>query len=66
MVKLDLLKEWLLSVEECQLCELLAITSEDLVSRFEDVIISRRRILEMEMEVLDSSMEEDELDFDDE
>lgn len=53
-------------MEECQLCELLAITSEDLVSRFEDVIISRRRILEMEMEVLDSSMEEDELDFDDE
>jgi len=64
MVRLDALKEWLLTVDETQLCELLDITAEDLVNRFEDIIIARRRLIEKEMEVLDSFIEE-ELDFED-
>lgn len=65
MVRLDALKEWLLTVDETQLCELLDITAEDLVNRFEDIIIARRRLIEKEMEVLDSFIEDTELDFED-
>lgn len=62
MVHLDKLKEWLIQLDEPMLCELLDISSEDLIYRFEDLILLRKKLIEREMEVLDSSVEE-ELDF---
>ena len=63
MAHLDLLKEWLKTLDETQLCELLDVASEDIIERFSDLIYKRRKYIEKEMEILDSS-EEEELDFD--
>lgn len=63
-MKLDAVKEWLRQLDEVQVCELLDISSEDLIDRCEDLIILRRKYIEREMEILDSSTEEpEELDF---
>ena len=63
MVRIDILHEWLKQLDETQLCELLDISSEDIIARFNDLIITRRKYIEKEMEVLDSSIEDEELDF---
>ncbi len=57
MEHLDILKEYLKTLDEIQLCELLDISSEDIIEKFEDRIRSRKRFLETEMEILDSSTE---------
>lgn len=72
MAHLDLLNEYLKTLDEIQLCELLNISSEDIIQKFQDRIHKRKKFLYTEMEMLDSSMEEDEqyqgpeeLNFDD-
>ena len=62
MAHLDQLKEWLKTIDETQLCELLDISSEDIIDRFEDLIQKRRKYVEKEMEILS---EDDEVNFDD-
>lgn len=64
MAHLDLLKEWLKTIDETQLCELLDISSEDIIERFDDFIYKRRKYIEKEMEIL-SPDEDEELDFND-
>jgi hypothetical protein len=63
---LDKLKERLLLVEETQLLELLEISAEDLVDRFEDRIILRKLYLTSQLEYLpeDATEKYVELNFD--
>lgn len=49
---LDMLKEYLRSLDEVLLCELLDISAEELVERFEDRIIKRRAYLAKEVELM--------------
>ncbi len=51
-MNLDLLKEYLKQIEECQLLELLDISSEEIIEMFEERIIEKRKFLEGEFEVL--------------
>ncbi len=62
MVPLDRIKEWLLTLDEVQVCDLLDISTEELVYRFEDIIIKKQRHLAREMEVAFEPMED--LNFD--
>jgi hypothetical protein len=67
MLPLDILKQYLLQVEETQLLELLDLKSEDLVERFADRIKERRAYLAKEVELMqeiDQSQAEDYLDED--
>jgi len=68
MAHLDQLLEYLKKLDEVQLCELLDISSEEILERFKDVVQQKRRYLEGELEILDSSYEEsedpEELNFD--
>ena len=59
MPQLDQIKEYLKTLDEVQLCELLGITAEDIINRFSDIISRKRRELESELEILDSSYEDD-------
>jgi hypothetical protein len=65
MPSLDKLKERLLLVEETQLLELLEISAEDIVERFEDRIILRKLYLTSQLEYLPEDEQERyrELDF---
>ena len=63
MAHLDLLKEWLKTIDETQLCELLDISTEEIIDRFSDLIYQRRKYLEKEMEII-ALDEGEELDFD--
>lgn len=66
MYPLDLLLQYLKQVDEVQLLELLDITSEDLLKAFKSKVISRRLILEKEVEMMPISDEEvDEEDYGD-
>lgn len=51
MVPLDLLKQYLQTLDEIMLCELLDISSEDLIEAFEHKIKTRREYLEKEIEL---------------
>lgn len=67
MLPLDILKQYLLQVEETQLLELLGLTSEDLVEAFPHLIEKRRIYLAKEVELMqeiDQSQAEDYLDED--
>lgn len=67
MLPLDILKQYLLQVEETQLLELLGLTSEDLVEAFPHLIEKRRTYLAKEVELMqeiDQSQAEDYLDED--
>lgn len=61
LVPLDLIKEQLKQRDPDALCELLLLTSEEILERFEDRVEERRRYLESEFEILDSSIPEEEL-----
>ena len=65
MTHLDRLREWLLTLDEVQVCELLDVATEDIIDRFEDIIISRRKYLQREFEILPET-DNEELDFDEE
>ena len=45
----DQLKEWLLTLDEVQVCELLDISTEEIVNRFEDIVIAKKKHLTKEM-----------------
>jgi len=62
MAHLDQLREYLLKLDEVALLELLDISSEEIVDRFEDFILARKEELEAEVEIMDSSVEDDELE----
>lgn len=67
MFPLDMLKEYLRSLDEVLLCELLDISAEELVERFEDRIIKRRAYLAKEVELMgevDDARAEDFVDED--
>ncbi len=67
MLPLDILKQYLMQVEETQLLELLNLTSEDLIDRFADRIKERRAYLNKEVELMqeiDQSQAEDYTDED--
>lgn len=57
MYPLDILTQYLLQLDEVQLCELLDISSEDLVAAFAHKIKERRAYLEKEMELVTISTE---------
>lgn len=65
MIPLDLLKEYLKKLDEVQLCELLDLSSEELVEFFEERIHNRRAYLEKEVEFMYEYEEAKELNFDD-
>lgn len=72
---LDLIVNALKTYDETEVCDLLQITAEDLVRRFEDRVKARRKFLQRELEVFpdnestDNEKETDygfqELNFDD-
>jgi hypothetical protein len=51
MPGLDVLKQYLLQIDEVQILELLDLSTEDLINAFEEKIVARREYLEREMEV---------------
>lgn len=55
---LDILIERLKSYDEVMLCELLNITSEDILERFRDVVAKRATYLKRELEVFNIDDEE--------
>lgn len=57
---LDLLIERLKQFDEVSLCELLDITSEEIIERFKDVIIQRREYLFGEIEEMSEEWMTDE------
>jgi hypothetical protein len=63
---LDLLKEYLKTLDEVQLCELLDIAAEDLVDRFADKIRDRRAYLTKELELMNEITDARAEDFVDE
>jgi hypothetical protein len=66
MYPLDLLKEYLKTLDEVQLCELLDIAAEDLVDRFADKIRERRSYLTKELELINEVTDARAEDFVDE
>jgi len=52
---LDLIINQLKTYDETELCDMLHITSEDLLRRFEDKVRQRRKFLEKELEVFPDS-----------
>ena len=56
---LDLLLEYLKQLDETQLCELLEVSSEDIIEAFRDRIIDKRKFLEQEIEVFSTVEDED-------
>jgi hypothetical protein len=52
---LDLIVNQLKTYDETELCDLLHITSEDLLRRFEDKVRQRRKYLEKELEIFPDS-----------
>lgn len=62
---LDILVNALKTYDETEVCDLLQITSEDLLRRFEDRVKIRRKFLERELEVFpDSDAIDNEKDYD--
>ena len=55
MVPLDRIREYLKTLDELQVCELLDIAVEDLLDRFADRVVDRHQLLEGELEILDIS-----------
>jgi len=66
MYPLDLLIEYLKTLDEVQLCELLDIAAEDLVERFADKIRERRAYLTKELELINEVTDARAEDFVDE
>ncbi len=62
-MKLERLKAELLKVSEIDCMELLEITTEDLVERFEDRIIAKKLYLTKEVELDNLNEVTEELDF---
>lgn len=52
---LDLIINQLKTYDETELCDMLHITSEDILRRFEDKVRQRRKYLEKELEVFPDS-----------
>lgn len=52
MYPLDLLLNYLKTLDEVSLCELLDITSEDLIKVFKERILERQELLEEEVEMI--------------
>lgn len=52
MYPIDKLLNYLRTVDEVQILELLDLSTEDILERFRDRIISRRKYLEKEVEVI--------------
>ncbi len=50
MDQLNKIKEWLLSLDPDTIIGLLDVSSEEVIARFEDTIIRRKRFLENEMQ----------------
>ena len=65
MAHLDQLIEYLKHQDELTVCDLLDISAEDLIERFQDKILSRRVYISREAEILDSSITDEELEDDD-
>ena len=62
---LDLIVNALKTYDETELCDLLQITSEDLLRRFEDRVKTRRKFLERELEVFpDGDSPDNEKEYD--
>lgn len=57
---IDILMERLRSFDEVQVCELLDITTSDLLSRFHDRVLERQDYLESEVELLHEDIEPNE------
>lgn len=55
---IDILFERLLAYDEVTLLELLDISAEDILNRFRDKVVSRRKQLYGELEILDINDEE--------
>lgn len=53
MYPLDKLLNYLRTVDEVQILELLDLSTEDILDRFRDRIVSRRQFLEKEAEIID-------------
>ena len=53
MYPLDKLLNYLRTVDEVQILELLDLSTEDILDRFRDRIVSRRQFLEKEAEIFD-------------
>ena len=62
MAHLDQLIEYLKHQDELTVCDLLDISAEDLIERFQDKILSRRVYISREAEILDSSITDEELE----
>ena len=63
---LDILVNQLKTYDETEVCDLLRITTEDLIRRFPDRITTRRKFLENELEIFpqgDTSDEDKEYDY---
>lgn len=52
MYPIDKLLNYLRTVDEVQILELLDLSTEDILERFRDRVISRRKYLEKEVEVI--------------
>jgi len=52
MLHLDLLLVYLVTLDETTLCELLDISSEDLIKAFHSRIIAKQELLEKEVEMI--------------
>jgi len=57
-IPLDTIINYLQSVDEVQILELLDLKTEDILERFPDIIEKRKNILEKELEILPPHMEE--------
>jgi hypothetical protein len=58
MSHLDILMERLRHYDEIQILELLDLSSDDILNRFQDVVLARREYLMRELEVLEDPEEE--------
>lgn len=52
MYPIDKLLEYLRTVDEVQILELLDLSTDDILERFRDRVVSRRKYLEKEVEVI--------------
>lgn len=62
---MDRLLEYLRSIDEVALLDLLGLTTEDILDRFKDIVYNKRHILEKEVELLPNEDDSDGEEYED-
>lgn len=60
---LDQIIDQLKTYDEVEICDILKITSEDLLRKFQDRIVARRKFLEQELEIYSIGDSSDDKEF---